>query len=419
MNQILLKKKDNSLINIFYDERTGGLSYRSYGRKGWQEPVALYKSISRNFHAMLDSQDIIHVAFSDKKGTVYYGRLGSGLFKSYQILKSKEAADYDKNITLVSSDKSILIFYYVKHNDKNILSVQNIDPDTGIADMPTALDYIDLSSSSFFICRNSAGKINIIYKRISGEYGIRLYNPNAAAPETRKGSFIPIEISTDEYNSFKNINIKKCFSDTAGNLKILAEDTELSCLYYMYIKSSSISETPLIDCTLRIPQSNSKNIIYCDIVQLYKKLFIYWYSRDDLYITSAGISNSETDIQFSPPEKHVLGRKILYPVVYHTNADIEKTVLFGSITNGCCNLAGNLSVGIQTYIHNPLDSGKISGNDIGGALIDSLKLLKDNIERIDNALENDDRRLTLIEEEIKRLELKINKLEISLKSNNN
>ena len=160
---IILKNSFNISYHVYYDEERG-LCLRMLGDdRVWSRAFVLSDLSVNDFCAAIDGKDIIHFVFQAKDGRILYGHGRRGHIDIQPILGSKDTTPWNKHLSLLVFEDTILFFYVIRHNDRRLIAMQSIIK--GVLSKPAAIDYIDGSDSHYIVFRDRSGKCHLFYTR--------------------------------------------------------------------------------------------------------------------------------------------------------------------------------------------------------------------------------------------------------------
>ncbi|HHW48065.1 MAG TPA: hypothetical protein GXX14_05540 [Clostridiaceae bacterium] len=397
--QYVFKKTDGTVINLFHDNRYGLCCSMLTKRNTWTEPVSLHKNVYNSFYADMDEDDQLHVFFQDLQGNLYYTKLDNEEAKTTPILNSKSVSSYDKHLYLVAFKNAIHFFFALKYNNSNILSHQILS--SGNIGTPRVIDYISESSHPYSVEFDRSGNLYAFYQLSDNKYtqiGYKKYTPS----QKNWGEFIPITRSSIDSEMPRTIIDYK---DIIHLIYQRHSEKQYQLVYQQKIPDKNMWTEESVIHTSVYPFDESS------IIMLNKDIIIFWVRSDAIYF-SVSYDNGNT---WSKPARYnfpvgkqliCLGYKVNKP--YQSERMITKTIP-GSFING---------LKIAFYQESPINSENLSANELKNMIVESLKMLKGNVEELRdegiNAKESILQLETLfrnLEKEVVKNSLKLNMLE--------
>jgi hypothetical protein len=161
---IILKNSFGISYHIYFD-RDRGLCIRMLDdERLWSRAFVLSDLSVNDFCATIDDKDIIHFVFQAKDGRILYGHGRRGHIDIQPILGSKDTTPWQKHVSLLVFEDTILFFYVIRHNDRHLIAMQSIIK--GVLSKPMAIDYIDDSNRHYLVFRDRIGKCHLFYSRL-------------------------------------------------------------------------------------------------------------------------------------------------------------------------------------------------------------------------------------------------------------
>lgn len=421
MDQFIFKKSDKTIWHIYHDSTKRTILLQSFNsRRGmFNEPILNINNAQSPIACNMDSKDNIQIAFPNKNGDIYFGTFNGSKITHFPILVSKNPTSYDKNLSIATTKGRAFIFYTLESKDKTILSMQEALPDRKISTPPLPIDYLSPATTSYKVIEVS-DYIYITYIKDTNSkqtLGFRIYSLQT----NTLSNFIEIP-------SVKNKphNIDSCLIDTDDTLVIFASDNigikEIRVNYITKITqdimNNNISSNSLTTSILKHePLPDLKDCFY-SALQISNIRYIYYCYVSQIYFFKSVNGNDYGSI-----EKYDLnnGRYIM-PIFYKSNDEQESSLLNNTMNHGGFILPGRLSGIIQMYFFNPflpLKDQKSNNLDIDTAMFESIKLLKSEVNRLDEIISQLSKRIRSIENSYDKFEQDMTKLELQAKLSSN
>ncbi len=272
MNHFLFKKEDGTFTYIFYDYKTSSISMRSMSKNGNKSSITiLYKNAEPDFSCSADKSGNIHTAFSADGGGIYYGCLSGNLFRSFKILSSKSPMDYRKNILISAAFDSVYIFYTIKHNGKNILSIQSINTEESRAESPRAIDYIYNADLRQGICESDDGFIFLSYTGVKNEACI-----NVLKKFSSKGEVVSSFEYFPQWDSPLNTDGILC--DESGEIQLLTHCPDSGKIHFHQFDGNEFINTEIAN-----PAPSELKNSFFGLTHIYGKTTCYMVLGKTLY----------------------------------------------------------------------------------------------------------------------------------------
>lgn len=156
---------------LYHDKKNNTLSMQRYTQKGLghHSVTVLRQNVEPDFSCAMDPDGNIHLAFSTTNGSIHYGQFTQNTFRSFPILTAKSPMPYAKHICLLVQRESVTIFYLIRHGEKQILSMQQVDNKENAFSSPIAIDYLWHTKQNFAVCQSEDGTIFLAYSRALAE----------------------------------------------------------------------------------------------------------------------------------------------------------------------------------------------------------------------------------------------------------
>jgi len=422
MVQYLFKKSDRSIWNIYYDEAYGNIFIRRYNsrRQTWQEPVISIKNTGSQLACDIDGDDNIHIVFTGSKGDIYYGRFDGSRLTHFPVLSGKNPTYYDKNLSILCCGSSFYIFYTLRHQERVLLTMQEVFPEKSSADSPQALDYVSDSDGSYKVFYSS-GNIYLVYLRAGQE----AVEKNSLCPLTArcyslsgKNPLSFFEFPSDCMASA----IHSCYVDPEGTLTVLAaaRGRLKEIRVHDYLKYSS---GPAVQSGPYPGRAEVQDIDFNHDPREYFASGFFLGSAK--YIYFCGISHlyiyKSTDLKnYEAAAKIPLGNgRLFHPLLYKSNYPGELPLLAGpslsSTAKSFLPLPGKSSGTPLCHIFNPFSARDPESPELETAFLESLKLVQKEINRLESLISRLDGRISRLEGAISQMERDLQKLDIRLK----
>jgi len=160
---IVLKNSFGISYHIYYDRERGLCLRMLDDERVWSRAFVLSDLSVNDFCAAIDEKDIIHFVFQAKDGRILYGHGRRGHIDIQPILGCKDTTPWQKHVSLLVFEDTILFFYVIRHNDRHLIAMQSIIK--GELSKPAAIDFIDGSDRHYIVFRDRPGKCHLFYTR--------------------------------------------------------------------------------------------------------------------------------------------------------------------------------------------------------------------------------------------------------------
>jgi len=336
MTHFLNRKSDGTFSYIFYDSKNASLSIKRYGKRGTKGNITILRqNIERDFSCSVDATGTIHIIFSTVNNEIHYGYFTENSFKSFQILSAKSQMNYKKHLMLCAKANPICVFYTIKHNGKNILSMQNVNPEEHSASAPTAIDYILDPDAQINICTNEMGNIFAAYSKDGKENETCI---NIVREFQRDGTTKNVREYLSEVN--EPLSIDCMYFENNETLKLMAHTLSHEELHLLTFDSKISSEK----ISLKDLPRNANTFYH--LLPLYGKLYCYMHSDGNIY--SCILRGGSANINLEKQARQYGGN--IFPINCIINDLPQNTNQFI--------LPGNLNSGIFFYMFNPFSDVK-------------------------------------------------------------
>jgi len=393
--QYIFKQTDGSVINIFYDNRYG-LCYSTLTKRNtWTEPVSLHKNIYHSFYADIDEENQIHVFFQDLQGNLYYAQLDKGEINTTPILNSKSISSYDKHLYLVPFKSAIHFFFVLRYNNSNILSHQILS--NGNIGTPRVIDYITVSEHPYSVEFDKSGNLYAFYQFSDNKYsqiGYKKYTQS----QKNWGELIPITRNSIDSEMPRTIIDNK---DIVHLIYQRHSENQFQLAYQQKIPDKNLWTEESVIHTSVYPFDESS------IIMLNKDIIVFWVRSDSIYFS---VSNDNGNTWSKPARynfpliKQLLcfGYKVNKP--YQSERIITKAIP-GSFING---------YKLAFCQESPNEAENLSANELKNMIVESLKMLKGNVEELRDEGINTKESILQLENALRNLEKEIVKNSLKL-----
>jgi len=332
MNHFLYKKSDDVYIYIYFDFKNNSLSLKRYGKRGSRGTSSVLRTnVERNFSCSVDKSGNIHVAFSIINGGIHYGYFTDDTFHSFQILSGKSQMNYNKNFMISAIFEPVCIFYTIKHDNKIILSMQNINGGANSSSSPKAIDYLADTPTSLNFCENMGGNMFLTYTKKSDEKYM-----NVIREIDRAGNTVKL------YEYFPDANqplyVDSFYFENDKNVRLLCRPQSNEHLYLITIDEKISSEQIDIKSIQR-----NQNTFY-GLFPIYNKLYLYTCTDGALY--SCTMRGGSRSVILEKRPRQYNGN--IYPIYCYVS----------EISPNIFTVPGNLISGHFFYLFNPFSDLK-------------------------------------------------------------
>lgn len=242
MNHFLIQKPDSSFLYLYHDKKSNTLSMQRYTQKGLgnHSVTVLRQNVEPDFSCAMAPEGNIHLAFSTTNGSIHYGHFSQNTFRSFPILTAKSPMPYPKHICILAQQDSVSIFYLVRHGEKHILSMQQVDNRESAFSSPIAIDYLWHAKQNFTACQAEDSTIFLAYSRAlaeteSGIHVIRSLDGNGTI--IRQQEFLA--------ECKEPLWIDHFSTDKKNALTVLAHPISYSALYFYTTEESALQSMDL------------------------------------------------------------------------------------------------------------------------------------------------------------------------------
>ncbi len=361
--QFILKQSSGMVWNFFYDDVHGICCSTMTKRRTWTEPISLQKNACPYFYMDLDYDDRFHLLFQDRNGNILYSRIENENIKTIPVLKSKSKSVYNKHFYLIPSKKNIQLFYVIEHNDRLILAHQQIigeEPSN-----PRVIDYVNPCAFPYVITTDRNGTIYAYYQASDGKYlqlGYKKYMGN----RNYWGEFTPVT----RFNGDCEFPHVICDINNVMHLCYQRRaEKQFELVYQQKIPDRNLWSGETVISSSAYSFSNS------DMVFANGNLYIYWVRENAVYFSSS----SDSGTTWSKPARlNFSSGRQLFCFNYRTNYPYESDKIIARCT------PGNFINGFTMAFYEDSSSNiyNLSAEELRSMIVDTLKLLKTNIEEI-------------------------------------
>lgn len=363
IGQYILRRSNGELWHFFFDERQG-LCYSTLSKRSlWANPVALHKDTARFFHVDMDQEDNFHLLFQDRQGNIQYSYLGEDMLKTVPILNSKTPSDYDKHFWLASFKNNIHIFYILQHENSRLLAYQVLSD--GRVSNPKVVDYVSGGRFPCSILCDRTSNIYAFYQSSDGknlQIGYKKYSPSQGA----WGEFTPVT----GYDG--NCEYPRAVMDPNGVIHLCYQ--RRAARLYELVYTQKAPDRNIWSNEVLI-HSSVHSFDNCSILWVNDSVIVYWI-RDDMIFYNAGAQSGNS---WSKPLKlNFQASRQLTCLRYKSNTVYEMPKI------AVHNIPGIFSGGLRLAFHQHLQDNRdsLAGEDLRTLILDTLKLLKANIEEL-------------------------------------
>jgi hypothetical protein len=401
--QFIFKQSTGKVWNLYHDEKLGMCYSTLTKRNTWTDPIAIHKDVHPPFHADMDFEDNFHILYQDNQGSINYTLMSNEVLKTIPVLQSKQPTPYNKHLYLLPATRNqVHLFFIIEYNNNRMLSHQLLSD--GKAGNPKVIDYVTGSSLPYSITTDSSGSIYMFYQVSDGTYlqlGYKKYIPaqrfwsefiqitknscNAEAPR----------VLTDG----KNI-IHMCYQ------RLVQKQFEL--VYQQKIPDRNLWTREVV------LHSSSNSFALSSLASTNNSITAYWVREDIIYHTASGDNGSS----WSKPARYSFqaGRQLLC-LAYKSNTPHENEHFQAQELPG--SFLGGYKLAFQPQGPNTPET--ISADELKNMIVESLNLLKGNIEDVREALTGLEEKVNSIrsiqetsDRDLVKTSLKINLLENEL-----
>ncbi len=358
--QFLLKSSTDDVFNFFVDS-SNNLCYSSLNKKlVWSKPIVIKKQIHPCFYADIDSKDKIHIIFQNLDGDIFYTFINSRSIKTMQILKSKTSSSYNKYLRLIPSKDSVHFFYILHHKNSMILSHQILKHTT--LSNPQIIASSSKNIYPYSVVSSDIGNIYLYYNFFDGkvfQLGYKIYSPF----EAMWTKFSQIT------NSNSDILLLDALIDSSDFIHILYKEKINKNSYKFYYAKLVDDKTKNVIPV--IPASNPT------LALLQKSLIIFGVKNNIIYFTRS----DDSGLTWSNVEKCTMNNDFFCVGFSKSNSSTVMKLPI-SFSNGYTIASfNNISLNLNNV-------SSISSNDFKTIVLESLNLLKNKFETLNQEVAN-------------------------------
>jgi hypothetical protein len=377
IKQFVLRRSNGDIWNFFHDERQGLCYSNLTKRSTWSNPVTLHKNANPHFHVDMDQEDNFHILFQDNQGNIQYSYLSEDSLRTVPVLNSKTPTAYNKHFYIVPFRNNVHFFYTLQHDNSILLACQILSD--GKAGSPKVVDYVTDSRFPCSVICDKSSNIYAFYQSSDGknlQIGFKKYN----LAQMLWSDFIPVT----KYDG--NCEYPRTVMDASGILHLCYQRHSAKLYEMVYLQKvpdKNLWTNEVVVHSSIHPFDNSS------ILWINDSIIVYWV-RDDMVFYNAG---AQSGTSWSKPLKlnFQAGRQLVC-LHYKSNTVYEATRIVVH------NIPGSFVGGLRLAFHQHLQENRdsLSGEDLRSLILDTLKLLKANIEELKEGESN-------IKEELSRL----------------
>ena len=353
-----MKSSADDTFNFFVDSKNN-LCYSNLNKKGiWSRPSIIKKQIHPCFFADIDSNDKLHIISQNLNGDIFYTFINSKSIKTIQILKSKSSSSYNKHLYLIPSNDCVHFFYILHHKNSMILSHQILKNST--LSNPQIIASSSKNIYPYSVLSSDIGNIYLYYNFFDGKFfqlGYKIYSPF----EAMWTKFSQIT------NSNSDVFLIDSLIDSSNTTHIIyKEKKSTNPPKFFYARFSPNENFSKIQIN-KIPESNPSLTIFQKSVIIFgiKNNIIHFIKSDDLGLSWSNIEQCSINGDF-------------FCVGFKSNLDhglIISNRLPISFVNGYTIASFN-------------NVSSISPNDFKTIVLDSLNILKNKFEKLNDEISN-------------------------------
>lgn len=366
--QYIFKQSSGKVWNFFYDEKLGLCYCTLTKRNTWTDPAAIHKDLHPPFHADMDYEDNFHILYQDRAGNINYTFMNADTLRTTPVLQSKQPTPYNKHLFLLPVNRNqVHLFFIIEYNNNRMLSHQVLSE--GRAGNPKVIDYVTGGSLPYSITTDSTGVIHAFYQASDGTYlqlGCKKYSP------AQKGWSEFVQTTMNDCNSEaphvatdKRNVIHLCYQ------RLVQKQFEL--VYQQKIPDRNLwtGETVL--------HSSAYPFALSSLVCSNNNVTAYWIREEMIYHTTSTDNGSS----WSKPARYQFqaGRQLLC-IAYRSNAPQEADRFQAQELPG--SFLGGYKLAFLPQGDNTPDT--LSPNELKNMIVESLNLLKGNVEEVREAL---------------------------------
>ena len=388
--QFVFRQSKGTLLNFFYDERSGLCCSVLTKRGEFTEPILLQKNLQTYYYIDMDRNDIFHIVFQDSQGNIHYSYMDREDIKTIPILNSKAKTLYDKQLYLVHLKDKTHFFFVLEHNDTIFLTHQTYT--NGKINPPSVVDYVVRNENSFVAIQDKQGNIYTFYQSSDGKY-LQLGYKKYIQSQNFWGEFTPIT----KYRG--DCEIPRVIVDKNNVIHMSYQrrgDKYYELIYQQKQPDKNIWSGEVIISFS--PQTFMNSSIFIQD----KKTYIYWLRDEVIYYC---VTSDNGKAWTKPNRYNQLYGKNLECIVYRTNSqyEIDKIIMH--------TIPGSFKDGFRmAFYHDEghtMSSKSIenSNDEYSITIVDSLNHLKQGMEELNSTcrkLSNEITNLKEIQQEFKK-----------------
>lgn len=363
MQQFILRRSNGDIWNFFHDEKQGLCYSNLTKRSTWSNPVTLHKNANQYFHVDMDQEDNFHILFQDNLGNIQYSYLSEDSLKTVPVLNSKTPAVYNKHFYIVPFRNNIHIFYILQHDNSNLLAYQVLSD--GKAGSPKVVDYVTGSRFPCSIICDKSSNIYAFYQASDGK-SLQIGYKKYILAQKLWTEFTPVT----RYDG--NCEYPKTVIDAGGIIHLCYQ--RRSGRQYEMVYLQKVPDKKLWTNEVLV-HSSIHPFEDASILWINDSIIVYWV-RDDMVFYNAGAQSGNS---WSKPLKlnFQAGRQLVC-LHYRSNTVYETPKI------AVHNIPGSFVGGLRLAFHQHLQENRdsLSGEDLRSLILDTLKLLKINIEEL-------------------------------------
>jgi len=314
----------------------------------------------------MDMEDRFHILFQDSQGNMNYSYLDGDSLKTVPVLNSKTPSSYNKHFFLLPLKNNIHFFYILQHESSYILAYQVLSD--GKITNPKVVDYVSNSvCPASFVC-DRASNIYAFYQSSDGKYlqlGYKKYNTG----QKFWSEFTPVT----KYSG--TCEHPRTIIDNNGIIHLCYQ--RITPRLYEMVYQQKITDKNLWTDEV-IVHSSVHPFENASILWLNDNIIVYWVREDNIYYNageqSGNVWNKPLKLNFSA------GRQLVC-ISYRTNNVYESARLAVN------NIPGSFVGGLKLAFHQQSqdDANTLSAEELKNLILESLKLIKVNVEELKDA----------------------------------
>jgi regulator of replication initiation timing len=362
--QYVFKQSSEKLWN-FYCDLNLGLCYSTLTRRNtWSQPVSIQRNIHPSFCAEMDREDRFHILFQDNFGNILYALIDKEKVNIDTVLNSKSPSLYNKHLSLTPVKNLTHFFFVLQHSNSAILAHQIYSD--GKASIPKVIDYVTDSNCPYSTVRDKSDNMYVFYQLSDGQYFQVGYKKYIAAKKFW-GEFTPVT----RYEG--DCEFPRTIVDPNNIMHICYQRRsfkQYELVYQQKMPDRNIWTSEFIIHSSAYPFDEASLLFISDTI------IVYWVRSDTIFFSSS----KDLGKSWSKPLRYNFpAGKQLMCISYKTNNYYENEKI------AMADVPGSFVNGIKLAFYQDIVPGgmeNLSPSELKNLIVESLKLLKANVEEL-------------------------------------